>query len=124
MDQETIASYEEADAELKSKLKDERLMADLLAQAKELYKIGYAKDIAKEKGKSKGRKLGFMLQNLFGKTKDDGSSIWLMKDLNAAQLLKIIALSENMIAKQEKKRAKEASSHSIDVNGNCNLGCC
>jgi hypothetical protein len=99
---------EELNRENEIKRRDQRVINELREQAKELYKIAYAKDLEKEKrkNKKKGTQLGFMLQSVFGKTRSDGGSLWLLKDLDGGQLLKFIKQCERIIERQKQKSAK------------------
>lgn len=105
---ELIETTEELQRELEKRRRDERLMAELLTKATELYKAAYANAIAKDKRKKrKNKSLGYMLQSLFGKYRADGGSIWLMKDLDAAQLLQVIAQCERLIERRTSPEPKQ-----------------
>jgi hypothetical protein len=81
--------FEELQRELEQKRRDERLLADLQEKATTMHAEVYVKEV--RKGKKNYKKMtGFMLQSMFGKKKPNGDPIWMIKDLDVEQILKLI----------------------------------
>lgn len=85
---------EEENRKMELKRRDERVLTELVEATIKRHAEVYAKEVAKGKKKYKNM-TGFMLQSVFGKKKEDGSPIWIIKDLNAGQLLHLLDMMKD-----------------------------
>jgi len=89
---------EELNRDIAQKRKDEIVLAELQKQATGLLEVSLANELKKSKKKYK-TKVGFLLQGLFGKKRDDGEGLWILKDLRPDQLLSLIEHLSNKKSK-------------------------
>ena len=92
MESDLEMATREAEEAVRKKLRDEKLLSDLIAKATEAHKVAFPKHAAKPK-KEYQKKTGHMLQSMYGK------SVWMIKDLNAGQLLDLISVCERHVKK-------------------------
>lgn len=114
MDSSLIEITEELNRNMELKRRDERLYAELLGQALSRHAEVYHKEVAKG-SKSYKKMTGFMLQSIFGKKNNAGNPIWLIKDLDAGQLLHLLDVMKNKVKKVSNCCDAELESHEVEV---------